>query len=160
MSASAEFAALLKRMNEAAEAGDGTAFAACFTEDGVYRDYIYGDHRGRAEIAHMLEDLFHRDAEDYRWQFFDPISDGRIGYAWSLSAFTSKVPEFAGKRVVIDGMSRFELDGGLIRDYSESVNGGVAMAQLGVAPERMAKVLRKWSRWLQERPATRRYLQR
>jgi hypothetical protein len=160
MSASAEFAALLKRMNEAAEAGDGKAFAACFTQDGVYHDYIYGDHRGRAEIAHMLEDLFHRDAEDYRWQFFDPVSDGRIGYAWSLSTFTSKVPEFAGKRVVIDGMSRFELDGGLIRDYSESVNGGVAMVQLGVAPERMGKVLQKWSRWLQERPTTRRYLER
>jgi ketosteroid isomerase-like protein len=159
MSATAEFAALLKRMNQAAETGDGKAFAACFTEDGIYRDYIYGDHRGRADIAHMLEDLFHRDATDYRWQFFDPISDGQIGYAWSLSAFTSKVPEFAGKRVVIDGMSRFELAGGLIRDYSESVNGGVAMAQLGVAPERMAKVLQKWSRHLQERPATKRYLE-
>lgn len=160
MSATAEFAALLERLNRAAEAGDGKAFAACFTEDGVYRDYIYGDHRGRAGIAHMLEDLFHRDATDYRWQFFDPIADRRIGYAWSLSTFTSKVPEFAGKRVVIDGMSRFELSGGLIRDYSESVNGGVAMAQLGVAPERMAKVMQKWARQLEERPATKQYLER
>ena len=160
MSANEEFGRLLQRLTAAAERGSGRDFAACFTADGVYHDYIYGDHRGREEIAHMLEDLFHRDAADYRWQMFDPLSDGRIGYAWSLSSFTSRIPEFAGKRVVIDGMSRFELDGGLIRDYSESVNGGVAMAQLGVAPERMAKVLRKWSRWLQERPATRRDLQR
>jgi hypothetical protein len=158
MSANAEFAALLQRLNQTAEVGDGKAFAACFTEDGVYRDYIYGDHSGRVDIAHMLEALFHRDATDYRWQFFDPICDGQLGYAWSLSTFTSKVPEFAGKRVVIDGMSRFELSGGLIRDYRESVNGGVAMAQLGVAPERMAKVMQKWSRQLQERPATKRYL--
>ncbi|HYM30111.1 MAG TPA: nuclear transport factor 2 family protein [Candidatus Cybelea sp.] len=158
MSASEDLSRLLGRMTAAAEAGDGKAFAACFTADGVYHDYIYGDHRGRAEIAHMMEDLFHRDATEYRWQFFDAVSDGRIGYAWSLSTFVSKVPEFKGKRVVIDGMSRFELEGGLIRDYSESVNGGVAMVQLGVAPARMEKVLRKWSGWLQERPATKRYL--
>jgi hypothetical protein len=157
MSATEEFAALLRRMNAAAEAGDGKAFAACFTEDGVYHDYIYGDHKGRVDIAHMLVNLFHRDASDYRWQFFDPICDGRIGYAWSLSAFTSKVPEFAGKRVVIDGMSRFELRNNLISDYSESVNGGVAMVQLGVAAERIEKVLQKWSRQLQDRPTTKQY---
>ena len=160
MAATAEFALLLQRMNDAAEAGDGEAFAACFTPDGVYHDYIYGDHRGRAEIAHMLEGLFHRDASDYRWRFFDPVCDGRTGYAWSLSTFISKVPEFAGKRVTIDGMSRFELQGGLIRDYSENVNGGVAMVQLGVGPERMAGVLRKWSRQFLERPATKDYIAR
>ena len=41
--------------------------------------------------------------------------------------------------MVIDGMSRFILRDGLIAEYRESVNGGVAMAQLGVEPERMAK---------------------
>jgi hypothetical protein len=64
------------------------------------------------------------------------------------------VPEFAGRRVVIDGMSRFELKDGLISEYSESVNGGVAMVQLGVEPPRMQKVLRRWATQLQERPAT------
>lgn len=156
--ATAELARLLARMMKAAEAGSGEDFAACFTPDAVYHDYVYGDHTGRAEIAHMLEDLFHRDAENYRWQMFDPVSDGRIGYAWSLSSFTSKIPEFAGRKVVIDGISRFELEDGLIRDYSESVNGGVAMAQLGVAPERMARVLARWGTALKERPAVQRYL--
>ena len=149
------FAALLERMTRAAEAGDGRAFAACFTEDAVYHDYIYGDHAGRAEIAHMLEDLFRRDAgDDYRWEFFDPVCDGTTGYAWSLSSFTSTVPDFAGRRVVIDGMSRFQLRDGLIADYRESVNGGVAMAQLGVPPERMNKVMLKWGSWLKARPET------
>ncbi|MBL8673821.1 MAG: nuclear transport factor 2 family protein [Rhodospirillales bacterium] len=156
----AEFAALLDRMTTAAEAGDGRAFAACFAPDGVYHDYIYGDHAGRDGIADMLENYFHRDAADYRWRFFDPVVDGDLAYAWSLSAFTSTVPEFAGKRVVIDGMSRFRLRGGLIADYAESVNGGVAMAQLGVAPARMAKVMDKWSGWLKARPETKAYLER
>ena len=155
-----EFGALLQRLTAAAEAGEGKAFAACFTPDGTYHDYIYGDHTGRPEIERMLSDLFHRDAAGYRWEMFDPVCDGRIGYAWSLSSFTSKVPEFAGRFVVIDGMSRFELKDGLISDYSESVNGGVAMAQLGVNPHRMEKVLQRWGKQLQDRPATRDFLAR
>ena len=156
-----DFKTLLQRFTGAAEAGDGAAFAACFTPDAVYHDYIYGDHRGRAEIAHMLVDLFRRDAgPDYRWEMFDPVVQGDLGYAWSLSSFTSQVPEFAGKFVVIDGMSRFELQGGLIADYRESVNGGVAMVQLGVAAPRIEKVLQRWSRQLVDQPATQAFLAR
>lgn len=63
-----EFQALLQRFTQAAEAGDGQAFAACFTADATYHDYIYDDHHGRADTAHMLVDLFRRDAgPDYRW---------------------------------------------------------------------------------------------
>ena len=86
--------------------------------------------------------------------------DGSQGYAWSLSSFTSLVPEYRGQRVVIDGMSRFVLRDGLIAEYRESVNAGVAMHQLGVAPERMNGVFRRWSRWLTERPEVRTYLSR
>lgn len=153
-----EFAALLGRLTEAAEAGDGERFAQCFDRDAVYRDYIYGDHRGRGEIARMLAGLFHRDAAEYRWRMFDPVCRGDIGYAWSLSTFISKIPEFAGKRVVIDGMSRFELKDGLISDYSESVNGGVAMVQLGVAAPRIEKVMQRWARHLLARPAVAAFL--
>jgi hypothetical protein len=108
----------------------------------------------------MMQDLFHRDATDYRWEMFDPVFDGAMGYAWSLSSFTSTIPQFKGKRVVIDGMSRFIVRDGLIAEYRESVNGGVAMAQLGVEPERMAKVFKRWTGWLTERPETQDYLAR
>jgi ketosteroid isomerase-like protein len=158
MTTSAELQALLDGMTAAAEARDSAGFAAAFTEDAVYHDYIYGDHGGRAEIRRMLDAYFLRDAADYRWKFFDAVCDGDTGYAWSLSRFTSAIPEFRGKQVVIDGMSRFVLRGGLIADYRESVNGGVAMAQLGVAPARMEKVFRKWGGWLRARPEVDRYL--
>lgn len=140
-----DFASLIARFSAAANAGDGKAFAACFTEDGVYDDYIYGPHRGRSAIADMLVNLFHRDAEDYDWTFFDPVVNGDIGYARSLSRFVSTIPQFKGRRVVIDGISRFVLKDGLIAEYHESVNGGVAQAQLGVEPERMAKVMKRWA---------------
>jgi hypothetical protein len=152
------FTALLDRFCDAASRGDGRAFAACFTVDGVYHDYIYGPHQGRAAIADMLENYFHRDAADYDWLMFDPVCDGRIGYAWSLSRFTSRVPEFKGKRVVIDGMSRFVIEGGLIKEYRESVNGGVAMVQLGVAAGRMERVLHRWADRLKSRPEVAQYV--
>src|ERR1700744_5726241 len=153
-----EFAALLHDLTRSAESGDGERFARHFTEDAIYYDYIYGAHRGRADIAHMMQDLFHRDAADYRWEMFDPVFDGEKGYAWSLSNFTPKIPQFAGRHVVIDGISRFVVRDGLIAEYRESVNGGVAMAQLGVAPERMTKVFDRWAGWLKARPETIAYL--
>jgi ketosteroid isomerase-like protein len=155
-----DFAQLLNAFTHSAESGDGARFANHFTEDAIYYDYIYGPHRGRADIAHMMQDLFHRDAADYRWEMFDPVFDGTKGYAWSLSSFTSKIEQFKGRHIVIDGMSRFILRDGLIAEYRESVNGGVAMAQLGVAPDRIAKVFKRWTGWLRERPETVEYLAR
>jgi ketosteroid isomerase-like protein len=155
-----DFARLLREFTDSAESGDGVRFANHFTEDAIYHDYVYGAHRGRADIAHMMQDLFHRDAADYRWEMFDPVFDGTTGYAWSLSSFTSKIERFKGKPVVIDGISRFVMRGGLIAEYRESVNGGVAMVQLGVEPDRMAKVFRRWTGWLRERPETVDYLAR
>jgi ketosteroid isomerase-like protein len=156
----AEFARLLNDFTLSAESGDGSRFANHFTEDAIYYDYIYGAHQGCADIAHMMQNLFHRDAADYRWEMFDPVFDGEMGYAWSLSSFTSKIPQFEGKRVVIDGISRFIVRGDLIAEYRESVNGGVAMAQLGVEANRMTKVFNRWTGWLKERPDTVNYLAR
>src|ERR1700754_2922027 len=155
-----DFAQLLNAFTHSAESGDGARFASHFTEDAIYYDYIYGPHQGRADIAHMMQDLFHRDAADYRWEMFDPVFDGTKGYAWSLSSFTSKIPQFKGRQVVIDGMSRFIVRDGLIAEYREQVNGGVAMAQLGVEPDRMTKVFTRWTSWLRERPETLEYLAR
>jgi ketosteroid isomerase-like protein len=155
-----QFARLLNAFTLSAESGDGARFASHFTEDAIYYDYIYGAHKGRADIAHMMQNLFHRDAADYRWEMFDPVFDGEKGYAWSLSSFTSKIQQFEAKRVVIDGMSRFIVRDGLVAEYRESVNGGVAMAQLGVEPDRMAKVFKRWTGWLNERPETVDYLAR
>ena len=152
-----EFRALVARFSAAATAGDGKAFAGCFTEDGLYDDYIYGPHRGREAIADMLENLFHRDATEYDWQFFEPVCNGDLAYARSLSRFVSTIPAFKGREVVIDGISRFVLKDGRIAQYHESVNGGMAQAQLGVPPERMAKVMAKWARNFRSRPEVEAY---
>jgi hypothetical protein len=91
---------------------------------------------------------------------FDPICRGDTGYAWSLSKFNSTIPAFQGRDVVIDGISRFRLKDGLIAEYWESVNGGVAMVQLGVEAPRIEKVLKRWAGWLRARPEVQAYLGR
>jgi len=145
------FRALVERMANAASTGDAAGFAACFTPDGVYHDYIYGAFVGRDAIAHMLTDHFHAHAREYDWRFFDPAVSGDTGYARSLSRFVSTMPDFAGKEVVIDGFSRFRLSDGLIAEYWESVNAGVGHVQLGVEPARSAKVFARWAGQLRAR---------
>lgn len=134
------FTDLVKQFTDAAQRGDGNAFAACFTEDAVYHDYIYGAFRGRENIGKMLSDVFHGAAKDFKWEMVDPVCDGDTGYAAYNFSFTSTLPDYKGKHVALQGMSRFELRDGLIADYHEAINGGIAMAQLGVPAETMARV--------------------
>ena len=61
-----------------------------------------------------------------------------------MFTFTSKIPEYLGKKVIVSGISFFRFKLNSIVEYSESVNGGIAMVQLGVKPEKMQKVFLKW----------------
>ena len=123
---------------------DGENLANLFADDGVYHDYIYGSFKGKKNIKLMLNDYFHRDAKNFFWKMSDHIFREDIGYAKYMFTFTSKIPEYLGKKVVVSGISffRFKLDS--IVEYSEAVNGGIAMVQLGVKPEKMQKVFLKW----------------
>ena len=123
---------------------DGENLANLFADDGVYHDYIYGSFKGKKNIKLMLNNYFHRDAKNLFWKMSDHIFREDIGYAKYMFTFTSKIPEYLGKKVVVSGISffRFKLDS--IVEYSEAVNGGIAMVQLGVKPEKMQKVFLKW----------------
>jgi len=54
---------------------------------------------------------------------------------------TDVVPRSAGRKVRFRGMSVFELEGRRIARYREYFDTGVALLQLGFAPEAIAKVL-------------------
>jgi ketosteroid isomerase-like protein len=56
---------------------------------------------------------------------------------------TEAVPRSAGRKVSFRGMSLFVLDDGRIADYREYFDEGLALLQLGFAPESIAKVLRR-----------------
>ena len=51
---------------------------------------------------------------------------------------------FKGRNVVIPGMGCFKFKDSLIKNYSEAINGGFAMVQLGVNQLRIKKVFVKF----------------
>jgi hypothetical protein len=137
------FADLLAEFTAAIVANDGAGLGALFTEDGVYAHEFFGAHVGRAAITAMLQ-RFHNTASDYRWDFPDPVSNGRIGYARFRFSYRSRLPESAGRPVVFEGISQFRLaESGLIAHYGEAFDRGVALVQLGFPAERVRRVLEK-----------------
>ena len=149
-----DFKAMLSEFTDALVAGDSERFACLFAEDGVYHDVAYGTHRGRGEIRAMVERVA-REGESYRFEMRDPVSDGQLGYARFVFSFTTRHEAFAGKRVVTEGMGCFELEEGLIKAYHEATNQGIGLAQLGIAPEHMAKIFARKAERQKARPELR-----
>jgi SnoaL-like domain len=137
-----DFPDLLRRFAAAVAANDGAALAALFTPGGVYDDGFFGEYRGRQAIADMLAH-FHDTGANFRWDFLDPLSDGRTGYARYRFSYASRMPGAEGRPVVFEGIGFFQFRDGLIARYAESFDRGMALAQQDFAPERIKKVLLK-----------------
>jgi SnoaL-like domain len=137
-----DFPAVLEKLAAAVVANDGAALAALFTEDGVYDDGFFGVHQGPGALAAMLT-KFHATGTNYRWDFFDPLTDGRIGYARYRFSFASKMRGAKGKPVVFEGMSLLEFNGDRIARYSEAFDRGVAFVQQDFPAEQVQKILAK-----------------
>jgi hypothetical protein len=137
-----DFPALLTRFAAAVVANDGAALAALFTEDGTYDDGFFGAHTGPAAIAQMLR-RFHDTGRDYRWTWSEPLTDGRTAYARWRFSYASRLPGADGKPVLFEGMARFRFRGDLIAHYAEAFDRGVALVQLAMSPDRIARVLEK-----------------
>jgi ketosteroid isomerase-like protein len=149
--------ALLKAFCSAVERRDGKAFAALFTEDGVYHDVFYGAFVGHQKIAEMIDDVFHRTARDFRWQMFRPVSNGQTLYAYYTFSYVSTLPEAQGKRVGFEGVSMMSLCDGKIAEYREVANTGPGFVEMGFAPERIAKILAKEGAHLKKQPEWQRH---
>lgn len=145
------FADLIKQMTSAAAAGDGAGVAACFTKDGVYHDVFYGAFTGAA-IADLIENYFHRDGANFRWDIHDPVDNGDTGYARYVFSYDSKLDAFRGKRAIFEGVAVCRLQDGLIHSYTEVANAATGLSCLGFEPERLAKFIAKQTAELSERP--------
>jgi ketosteroid isomerase-like protein len=147
---------LLKKFCSAVERRDGKALAELFSEDGVYHDVFYGAFKGRAKIAEMIDDWFHRTARDFRWEMFRPVTDGKMLYAYYTFSYVSTLPEAqgknGGKRVGFDGVSIMTLKDGKIAEYREVANSSMGLLEIGFAPERVAKILAKEAAHIKARP--------
>ena len=149
---------LLRSFCDAVERRDGKAFAALFTEDGVYHDVFYGAFAGHAKIAGMIDDWFYRTASDFRWDMHAPVSDGETLYARYTFSYRSNLPEAKGARVMFEGVSIMKLRGGQIADYHEVANTAPAFVDMNFAPERITKIVAKQGAELKARPEMARHL--
>ncbi|HRO58299.1 MAG TPA: nuclear transport factor 2 family protein [Burkholderiaceae bacterium] len=138
------FETLLARFADAVAAHDSQGLAALFTADGCYDDYFFGRHEGRDAIAAML-DRFHVGGESFCWEFIEPVEANGIGYARYRFSYLSREPESAGRTIVFEGIARMRLRDGLIEDYAEAFDRGVAFAQLGYSRERIGKLLERYA---------------
>ncbi|WP_342641516.1 nuclear transport factor 2 family protein [Rhodoligotrophos ferricapiens] len=135
--------ALLSAFTDAVERRDGRSFAQLFTEDGIYHDAFYGSFQGRARIAELIDDWFHRDAKEFRWDMHDPVTDGRMLYTRYVFSYISTFLEAQGRRVMFEGVAIMRLRDGLIADYREVANTGPALLRTGFPAERVAKILER-----------------
>lgn len=150
--------ALLQKFSAAVESNDGLALAALFTPDGVYDDYFFGpSHPGPKGIADMLAHFYEGGAR-FKWDFFDIVEAGPLGYASYRFSYDSTLPDAKGARVVFEGISRFELSGGKIKRYSEVFDRGSALAQLDFAPERLKKIALKYASAVKAKPESAKHL--
>ena len=150
--------AMLPTFCEAVERRDGKAFAALFTEDGVYHDVFYGAFKGRAKIAELIDDWFYRTASDFRWDMHAPVSDGKTLYARYTFSYRSTLPEAKEARAMFEGVAIMQLRDGRIESYREVANVAPGFVDMNFAPERIAKIAARQGAELRSRPEMKRHL--
>jgi ketosteroid isomerase-like protein len=150
--------ALLDSFCRGVERRDGAAVAALFTPDGVYHDVFYGSFAGRAKVAELVDDWFFRDADNFRWDMVDPVSDGRLLYARYRFSYRSLLPEAKGARAMFQGVAILRLEGGLIAEYREVAETAPAFVQMGFPAERVARIAAKQGEALRALPEWQRHL--
>ena len=123
---------------------DVDGLLACFTERATYRDNFYGEHAGKDSLRSMFQRMF-REGHDYQWSMTLVVDGPATSTAeWSFSYVVSEaVPRSAGRKIRFTGASVFELEGERIARYREYFDTGVALLQLGFAPDAIAKVLQR-----------------
>src|ERR1700730_12527665 len=150
--------AMLRAFCDAVEQRNGKAFAALFTEDGVYHDVFYGAFSRHAAIADMVDDHFYRTATDFRWDMHDPVSAGETLYASYPFSYRSTLPEAKGARAMFEGVAIMKLRDDKIAEYHEVANTATGFVDMNSAPERIARIAAKQGAALKARPEMARHL--
>jgi len=136
------FPQLIRTLTTAIVGNNAQVARACFTASGAYDDVFYGRFVG-ADIATLVNDHFHRDGENFRWDIHDPVDDGKTGYARYVFSYDSRLDAFKGQRVVFEGVAICQLEGKLISHYREVADAAPGLLQLGFNEERLAKFVRR-----------------
>ncbi len=152
-----DFESLIKKMTRAVVQGNGAKVADCFTADGVYHDVFYGDFTGR-NIARMIEDYFHRDGENFKWDIFEPIAQRDVGYARYVFSYDSRLKNYENKRAIFEGVAICTLSNGKISDYREIATATTGLALMGFESDKISKFIARETDALVRRPESANHL--
>jgi steroid delta-isomerase-like uncharacterized protein len=133
---------VVRAFEKAFNAADVEGLVACFTPGASYHDSFFGPHAGADALRAMFARMF-REGAGYRWVMDEVVeTPARAAAEWTFSyTVTDAIPRSAGRAVRFRGMSLFLLEDGRIAAYREYFDTGVALLQLGFAPDSLARVL-------------------
>lgn len=140
-------------------ANDAVGLASLFAPEGIYDDGFFGPHVGLTEIAKLMR-RFHESGSDFRWEFFDHLSNEECGYARFRWSYRSAVPGTGGHPAVIEGVGFFKFQDGLIRHYSETLDRGMVLAHHNFPAEQIKNVLQMLAENQNARPECQEHLAR
>jgi hypothetical protein len=138
-------AASLHHLAQLVEEGQTDQVEGLFAPGARYHDLAYGTYHGPSAIAGFISSWYKR-AEDIYWRFFDICQEQDLVYAsyYMSYSLTSKRLQYA--RVEVVAMSKIRFQNGQIHDYTESLNLGTPLLQMGLPVSAMAAYLNRVSR--------------
>ncbi|MGQ0629540.1 MAG: nuclear transport factor 2 family protein [Sporichthyaceae bacterium] len=137
---------LVHQILAAHNAGDLEAVLECFTEDIDYRDIFYGDFAGWEALRVLFERTF-RESVRHVWTINRTMAtpDGIVA-EWEFDYTVSDaVPAGAGCRLVLPGISWWELRDGRCCRYREYFDRAATLHAQGIPPATVAAIVARRS---------------
>jgi steroid delta-isomerase-like uncharacterized protein len=137
---------LVRRYLAAHNARDLEAMHNCFTDDVDYQDNFFGDFLGRDALRGMFERTF-RESADHTWTVTRTVAtDDAIAAEWEFDYTVSDaVPSGGGRRLLLPGVSWFELRGDRCVRYREFFDRAAALHAQGIEPAQVAAIVARRS---------------
>jgi hypothetical protein len=136
----------LDAFTTAHNARDVAAALACFTDDVDYRDIFFGDCHGHTELGAMFTRTFAESAQ-HTWTIMRSlVTADAIVAEWEFDYTVSDaVPAGGGRRLVLPGVSWFELRGERCFRYREFFDRAATLHAQGVPAEKVATIVARRS---------------
>jgi hypothetical protein len=137
---------LVHRYLTAHNARDLDTAVDCFTDDVDYQDIFFGDFHGRDALRGMLARTFDESAQ-HVWTVTRTLAGAEAIVAeWEFDYTVSDaVPSGGGRRLLLPGVSWFELRGDRCCRYREFFDRAATLHAQGIAPEKVATIVARRS---------------
>jgi steroid delta-isomerase-like uncharacterized protein len=137
---------LVERFFAAHNVRDLAAALDCFADDITYRDIFYGDQCGKDALRALFERMY-AEAAAHHWTLTRTlVTPEAIVAEWEFDFTVSdSVPSGGGRRLILPGVSWFELRDDRCFRYSEFFDRAAALHAQGIDPGKVAAMVARRS---------------